>query len=269
VIPDLARRRRRWGFTLIELLVVIAIIAILASMLLPALGAAKAKAQSLKCLSNAKQLGLSTFLYMQDFNASLRYSGIGNDLWMSLLATNYGSINQARLCPVAPELPRAKRTDNESSGRVNRAWFWAYGQGKEWQGSYALNGWFYNGDDPYHPANDQRFYVKDTSIESPSMTPVVCDSVWVDAWPETNNPPARNLFTGDDYIGTGDMSRVTIPRHAAPLSAAVKNFNPKNDLPGGINVALADSHVELIRLEKLWKLYWNRRWIAPDKRPGR
>ena len=54
------------AFTLIELLVVIAIIAILAALLLPALSAAKAKAKSIHCVSNQKQIMLATKLYLDD-----------------------------------------------------------------------------------------------------------------------------------------------------------------------------------------------------------
>jgi prepilin-type N-terminal cleavage/methylation domain-containing protein/prepilin-type processing-associated H-X9-DG protein len=79
----------RRGFTLIELLVVIAIIAILASMLIPALAKAKQKAQGIQCLNNGRQLMLGWTLYAGDNDERLVRTG-GLD---SLVATHNAQKN--------------------------------------------------------------------------------------------------------------------------------------------------------------------------------
>jgi len=65
------------------------------------------------------------------------------------------------------------------------------------------------------------------------------------------------------------MGASTISRHGSrPAGSARKNWPVTQRMPGSVDVSFVDAHVELVKLDNLWQLIWNKTYEVPLKRPG-
>jgi len=211
-------RVERRGFTLIELLVVIAIIAILASLLLPALSAAKEKANSAKCLNNLHQIHIEQRAAIDDDGGRYaqpaqlgvainveNFTSTPQGMWRY---KHWGMTNEGWICPAAPERSAKQRrpvpfaySPQAYPGSVDTAWsfppVWysggfvglVLGTNVARAGSYTANNWTMgNGFWWWNPSEVGSWYDKmysfqnDGDVREPSRTPVFGDGVETWFW---------------------------------------------------------------------------------------
>jgi prepilin-type N-terminal cleavage/methylation domain-containing protein len=235
------------GFTLIELLVVIAIIALLMSILMPALARVREQARMIGCTGNLRQWGIVCTMYAEANNGKL-WSGIAPDYWWWIFQLpeeqRCWKENKTWFCPTATK----PITDEQGVSKPTLNIFDAWGiyrdpyQGREAghmgvAGSYGLNTFFLSR--PLTTEDLRRqFWGTLTSVKNANNVPLFIDSLRFDLWPMATTRPADDEFA---RWGNEDMQRCCINRH-----------------DGFVGCAFADASVRKAGLKELYTLKWSR-----------
>ena len=240
------------GFTLVELLVVIAIIALLMSILMPALALVRKQAKAVICQTNLKQWSAIFSMYTNDhdgyfFEGSYGTIGIEERLkqWMDATRSYYQE-PKIRLCPTAMKFEFMGGVYTGEWGST-KAWG-IYIEDTVWcskgdYGSYGINGWVMN---PSEKAVlgwlERDEFWRRTDVRGAGIVPLFLDSQHFDGYPtEHAEPPEiENMpWSGTSYAD--EMDRFCLNRHE-----------------GAINGLFLDMSVRKVGLKELWKLKWCR-----------
>ena len=232
--------KRVRGFTLIELLVVIAIIALLLSILMPALQRVKRQARTVACLANLKQWGLIWNMYCQD-NDGYWLSGAGGGSgrwWFEPMSELYTVEEKIRVCPQATKPSGAGKI----GGWGDHAWITG-----DYVGSYGPNGWMCNpkaGQNSVWGRSPASDHWRKPDVPNANNVPLFNGSWWVDAWPRDNDRPPEltsSRMAIPDRPNTNEMERNCVDRHN-----------------GFVNVLFCDWSARKVDLKELWTLKWHR-----------